>query len=175
MRRRTVAIGAVVLGGAALLLFCCTGRGDRPADAPANPTDTPPKTETPPATAGSSTDAAAPTSALVAPTSSTGASPAPSASASASSGEARSVSAGVRIAETVQDADPHDLELLADIERNLKRDPPPEIHALIAARKRGASRDELTRSIRTLPDLRMRVFALRWLDRAMPAADAGAR
>jgi hypothetical protein len=77
------------------------------------------------------------------------------------------------IAETVQAADPRDLELLAAIERDLRRDPPPEIHALIAARKRGATRDELTRDIRTLPDLRLRALALRWLKTVAPAADAG--
>ena len=178
MRRRTLVIGSVVLGGAALVLFCCTGHGDRPANAPAEsaPAATtaavtaPPPSPTPGDSAGSTATAALangptePGDAGAPPPSDAGATPASS---------ARPGGPGALIAETVNTADPRDLELLAAIERDTRRDPPAQIHALIAARKRGATRDELTRDIRTLPDLRLRALALRWLDSVAPKPAAG--
>jgi len=178
MRRRTLAIGAIVLAGAALLLFCCTGHGERTASAPlpassAGPTSTDVPPAPPGAVGGGSSNAVAlsapnaSTSATVEPTPADSQNPAPSPSPSAGP--------GAQIAHAVQASDPRDLELLASIERELKRDPPREIHALIAARHRGASRDEITRDIRALPELGLRVLAFRWLDVVMPSADAGAR
>ena len=122
---------------------------------------------------GASSEAAA----FAAPNASAGAAarPTPTDSASAPSSPPPSAGAGAQIAHAVQASDPRDLELLASVERELKRDPPPEVHALVAARKRGAQRDELTRSIRALPDLGLRVLAFRWLDAVLPSADAGAR
>jgi hypothetical protein len=68
----------------------------------------------------------------------------------------------------VKTSDPPDLDLLGSIERELHRDPPPEIHALLASRRAGANRDELTKKIQALRDLQLRVLAFRWLDRVMP-------
>lgn len=163
MRRRTLAIGVVLLGGAALLLFCCAGRDERGASAPAAATDTP---------------AAADTLQLAAPagTASAVATPAvPSSATGAASALAPPAGPGARIASAVQTSDPRDLELLANIERELKRDPPTEVHAIIAARKRGASRAELASMIAALPDLGLRALTFRWLDRVLPSADAGTR
>lgn len=80
---------------------------------------------------------------------------------------------GARIASAVQTSDPRDLELLASVERELKRDPPREVHAIVAARKRGASRAELASMIAALPDLGLRALTFRWLDTVLPSADAG--
>jgi len=178
MRRRTLALGAIVLAGAALLLFCCTGHGDRTASAPPPASSAAPAaTEMPPLPPEGAPGATSDAAALDAPNASAGAAarPTPTASASAPSSPPPSAGAGAQIAHAVQANDPRDLELLASIERELKRDPPPEVHALVAARKRGAQRDELTRSIRALPELGLRVLAFRWLDAVMPSADAGAR
>src|SRR5689334_24708424 len=160
MRQRTLVIGSVVLAGATLVLFCCGG-GQREASSPVSGTQpvTSPSdagTEAPAATSPAATPSAV--SSEAAPAAST---PAPS--------------PGARIAQTLSASDPRDLKLLAGIERELHRDPPPKIHALIAARKRGASRDELVRSIQSLADMPLRALAFRWLDEVAPAADAGAR
>jgi hypothetical protein len=96
----------------------------------------------------------------------------PSATAS---GGAPPAGPGARIAAAVQTSDPRDLELLANIERELRRDPPNEVHAIVAARKRGASRAELASMIGALPDLGLRALTFRWLDTVLPGADAGAR
>lgn len=180
MRRRTLAIGAIVLGGAALLLFCCAGRDERNATAPvpsaavaAVPTETTPSAVPPFAAPGAATNEPVtppPSSASAEATTS-----APSIASGSSSAVAPQAGPGARIASAVQTSDPRDLELLASIERELKRDPPNEVHAIIAARKRGAERAELTRMIGALPDLGLRALAFRWLDRVAPAADAGAR
>jgi hypothetical protein len=168
MRKRTLVIGSVVLSGAALLLFCCGGSQPE-ASAPSADSAAP-------GSSGPATSAAAPASApppvessAVSPDGVAQAEAAPSASAPASTG------AGSRIAQAVSASDPRDMKLLAGIERELKLDPPPEVHALIAARKRGAGREELTRGIQRLGDMRVRVLAFRWLDDVAPGADAGTR
>jgi hypothetical protein len=160
MRRRTLVIGSVVLAGATLVLFCCGG-GQHEANAP---------------TAGIEPARAAPDAGAEAPAAAT---PPPAATPSAVSSEVAPaastppLSPGARIAQTLSASDPRDLKLLAGIERELHRDPPPEIHALIAARKRGAGRDELVRSIQSVADMPLRALAFRWLDEVAPAADAG--
>jgi hypothetical protein len=177
MRRRTLAVGAVVLGGAALVLFCCAGHGDRPATTPAERSPSAAETGTqapsPAPTAASAGNSASAALAAGSTEPDGAAAPGPSDAGTPTTSSARPAGPGALIAETVHAADARDLELLAAIERDLKRDPPPEIHALITARKRGASRDALTRDIRALPDLRLRVLAMRWLDAVAPA-DAGA-
>lgn len=178
MRRRTLVIGSVVLGGAALVLFCCTGRGDRPPSVPAGsaaPATTTAATASPPPPTPSETAASTATGALANGGTEPGdaSAPLPGDAGATPTSSSRPSGPGALIAETVSAADPRDLELLAAIERDMRRDPPPEIHALIAARKRGATRDELTRDIRTLPDLRLRALALRWLDSVAPKPDAG--
>jgi len=162
MRRRTLVIGSVVLAGATLVLFCCGG-GQREAGSPVAGTQ--PTTSAP----GDGTGAPAATGPTPAPT------PGAVSSEAAPAASTSAPSPGARIAQTLSTSDPRDLKLLAGIERELHRDPPPEIHALIAARKRGAGRDELARTIQSLGDMPLRALAFRWLDEVAPAADAGAR
>lgn len=63
-----------------------------------------------------------------------------------------------------------ELALLASIERELKREPPPEVHALIAEYRRGADRATLVSRVqREFPkDLQLRVTTLRWIDEVRP-------
>jgi hypothetical protein len=66
--------------------------------------------------------------------------------------------------------DPRELPLLADIERELKRDPPAEVHALLAEYRRGADRATLIDHVQSRfpKDLPLRVLALRWIDKVRP-------
>jgi hypothetical protein len=178
MRRRTLAIGAVLLGGAALLLFCCAGRDERGAVAPTAARDVPAeaRSATPPAAGASPTEGGTTTpAATAADTASGAATNAPPTSASGGAAGSKPAGPGARIAGAVQTSDPRDLELLANIERELKRDPPNEVHAIIAARKRGASRTELASRIAALPDLGLRALTFRWLDTVTSDTDAGTR
>ena len=63
-----------------------------------------------------------------------------------------------------------ELALLASIERELKREPPPEVHALLAEYRGGADRATLVSRVqRDFPkDLRLRVTTLRWIDEVRP-------
>jgi hypothetical protein len=78
--------------------------------------------------------------------------------------------------------DPKDRAFVRRIEREFKRDPPIEVDVMIARRKQGATRDELTRLARELPDRELRGLALWWVAihfagsgaRAKPAAPASA-
>jgi hypothetical protein len=69
--------------------------------------------------------------------------------------------------------DSRELPLLATIERELKRAPPPEVHTLLAEYRRGADRAALIEHVqRNFPgDLSLRVVVLRWIDDVRP--DAG--
>ena len=60
--------------------------------------------------------------------------------------------------------------LLARIERELKRDPPASVHALIRLREGGASRRELMSRAAELPanDVALRVIVQRWIDEVAP-------
>jgi hypothetical protein len=64
----------------------------------------------------------------------------------------------------------HEVALLASIERDLKREPPPEVHALLGKYRRGADRATLLSSVQhELPnDLALRVTVLRWIDQVRP-------
>jgi hypothetical protein len=156
MRRRTLVVGVVLLAGAGLVLFCCGGSERRASDATgASPTA---PVGTPPAAPAASEAAPLPPSAHASTAAATSSGGAPGAKSSA----------GARIAQAVSGSDPRDLELLASIERELHRDPPPEVHALVAERKRGATREELARAVQRLPDLELRVLAQRWLDKVAP-------
>jgi hypothetical protein len=66
-----------------------------------------------------------------------------------------------------------ELPLLASIERELQRTPPPEVHALLAEYRSGAGRAALLEHVRrSFPgDLSLRVVVLRWIDEVRP--DAG--
>lgn len=72
-----------------------------------------------------------------------------------------------------------ELALLASIERELRREPPPEVHALLGDYRRGADRDHLVARVRRdFPnDLALRVTTLRWIDDVRPGAEphTGAR
>ena len=164
MRRRTLVIAVVLLGGATLVLFCCGG-SDRHAS---NATETPAPNAAPVAPSPASSAATL----VPEPAPSASAAPAASGAASAVAGTEPAPSSGppggARIVDAVKSSDPRDPELLASIERELKRDPPPAVHALVAARKRGASRAELASAIRELPELELRVLAERWLDKVAP-------
>ncbi len=63
-----------------------------------------------------------------------------------------------------------EIALLASIERDLKREPPPEVHALLGEYRRGADRATLVTSVqREFPnDLALRVTVLRWIDQVRP-------
>jgi len=63
-----------------------------------------------------------------------------------------------------------ELALLASIERDLEREPPPEVHALLDEYRRGADRSTLVARVqRDFPnDLRLRVTVLRWIDQVRP-------
>jgi hypothetical protein len=60
--------------------------------------------------------------------------------------------------------------LLASIERDLKREAPPEVHVLLGEYRRGADRATLIAHVhRELPkDLPLRVTVLRWIDQVRP-------
>ena len=61
-------------------------------------------------------------------------------------------------------------QLRENIERDLKREPPPEVHALLGEYRRGADRASLLASVqREFPnDLALRVTVLRWIDQVRP-------
>jgi hypothetical protein len=63
-----------------------------------------------------------------------------------------------------------ELSLLATIERDLKREAPPEVHALLSQYRRGADRSTLLAHVhRNLgTDLPLRVTVLRWIDEVRP-------
>jgi len=61
--------------------------------------------------------------------------------------------------------DAHDLTLYSQIERELRRDVPKEVHDLVASKKRGATREQLTTQIqKTVPNLQLRTLLATWLD-----------
>ena len=174
MRRRTLVIGVVLLGGAALVLFCCGGSDRHSAEVTSAPVPADARPATSAAAEGSAGALApvpgehalvpVPTDAAAKPAASVAAAPAVSGAAAPTA----SGPSGTSIVQAVKGSDPRDLEFLASIERELKRDPPPEAHALVAARKRGASRAELASDIQRLPGLELRVLAERWLDKVLP-------
>lgn len=59
---------------------------------------------------------------------------------------------------------------MARIERELKRDPPASVHALIRLREGGASRSQLMARAAELPgsDVALRVIVQRWIDDVAP-------
>lgn len=64
----------------------------------------------------------------------------------------------------------NELSLLASIERELKREPPAQVHQLLALYRGGADRTQLIDSVqRDFPkDLPLRVTVLRWIDEVRP-------
>lgn len=84
---------------------------------------------------------------------------------------------GVGGGRAIPRVDSRELSLFTDFERELKREPPPEVHGLIAEFRRGVERDELMAYVRQRfpKDLAMRAIALRWIDRVRPAPEGSSR
>jgi len=67
--------------------------------------------------------------------------------------------------------DPHDLTLYSQIERELRRDVPKEVHDLVASKKQGATRAQLTSQIqKTISNLQLRTLLVTWLDDSFGSA-----
>lgn len=77
---------------------------------------------------------------------------------------------GSGVAGLLSRSDPRALALLSSVERELHRDPPAQVHELIARYRGGAGRDQLRAYVREdFPDdLPLRVLGLRWIDSAFP-------
>lgn len=165
-RSRTVLIGVAVAASVAVGLFCCGGTTQREAE----PTGSP----VPPPSAAGSAVAPAPTTTVAV---STPGAPGPSGASPNDAGVnapgSPTPDAGSRSGSTIVSAvattDPHDLSLYSSIERELQREPPVEVRAIVRRRTEGASREELTKLARELPDLQLRVLVLRWVDRVFGA------
>lgn len=171
-----VGFGLVALGalGGALALARCTDGEPRPAESAPDSE----RVEASPAevsTGEPSEEAPAPVGkSVVEPAATDEAEPTSDAVAASASAEAPPVnSGGSTVSRALAASQPADLELLGRIERELRREPPPEIHAMLRRRREGASRDELLGMARALPDLQLRVLGLRWVDEVRPAAGAG--
>jgi hypothetical protein len=80
------------------------------------------------------------------------------------------------VARAMRATDAHDRALLADLERQTKKAPPPAVHTLLGLRRQGASRAELERFIaeQLARDLVVRMLATRWLN-AHTAPHGGAQ
>lgn len=120
-------------------------------------------------------NASAPRSALVDETAAASAAPqavppAPAGSANAPPAASVGNPGTSAIIGAVAQRDPRDLALLARIERELKRDPPASVHALIRLREGGASRSLLMTRAAELPanDVALRVVVQRWIDEVAP-------
>lgn len=176
-RTKTFGIGLLLAAGTALVLWSsCSGSHPEPkaGSDPAAATTTAPPGAVPEAAA---TQGATDPSATARGSAGNGALHDSAAgsppSTDADAGSAPPDGPGASIVRAVSASDPKDLAFLARIERELGKSPPPEVHALVERRKQGASRDELTRRSRELPDLQLRVLALRWVDDVFGGADAG--
>lgn len=182
MTRKSALVGVGVVSvaalGGAIALVRCAGQEREPPETAAGVEPAASVTEAAsadadrgPRTAGKSVAPAAPDASPPEDDSE----PAPSASANALSDAPPSGSAGNSINRALGASHPPDLALLGRIERELHRDPPPEVHAMLRRRAEGASRDELLGMGRALPDLQLRVLVLRWVDEVRPGPNTGAR
>ena len=162
-------MSALSLAAAALLLWRCAAT-ERPAA-------TPPASSRArePSESGLSQVAAPPSHGAETKPAMAPGDPAATSSRPAPSGSAGATSSGAAaIVAAVGQRDPRDLALLSRIERELKRDPPQSVHALLRLRERGATRAELLSSAAQLPagDLPLRVLVLRWIDEVRPDPSA---
>ncbi|HEY3500243.1 MAG TPA: hypothetical protein VGK73_36380 [Polyangiaceae bacterium] len=173
--RALLGFGLVALGALAALARC-TSSEQRPAEtAPRTDTTAPPSEPARAAPTGQPElggKAVAPSPSGADPASPSGGAPKASSPAPLAPAEPSS-EAGSRISRALASSHPADLELLGRIERELHREPPPQVHALLRRRREGATRDELLGLARALPDLQLRVLAVRWVDEVRPPADAG--
>lgn len=179
-----VGIGVVGLGalGVALALARCTDGEPRRVESahPPEPTQLSPADVSPGTAPEIPPDAPHEPGVAPAPGADTDAEPVRDAGAALSPPEDARVAdtPGNSVLRALGASQPADRELLGRIERELHREPPAEVHAMLRRRDQGASRDELLDAARALPDLELRVLALRWVDQVRPAAgassDAGA-
>lgn len=170
--------GVLVLGTFVALARCSSTerppRAAAPANSPSEVTTSEPVAEAPVAV-GKSVAPPAPQSGAATASGAASEPVAPAASGDALTQVRPTSSAGSRIARALAASHPADLELLGRIERELQREPPPEVHAMLRRRSEGASRDELLGMARALPDLQLRLLSLRWVDEVRPTRDTGAR
>jgi hypothetical protein len=171
-------VGLVVLGTFSALARCASNErppvAAAPAIVPSEVRTSEPVAEAPAAVGKSVVPAAPPSGA--APASGEPMEPATAAASGDALTQVRPTSsAGSRIARALAASHPADLELLGRIERELKREPPPEVHAMLRRRSEGATRDELLGMARALPDLQLRLLSLAWVDQVRPTRDSGAR
>lgn len=176
--RGRIVVGTLSLALPVLLLWRCAARPEPPpaaASAVANASTTPPAPPLAAAPAPTPQASAKPTSganddSALAPSSEATPTPSPVASLAAPSPAASSAAAGIIAA--VAHRDPRDLALLSRIERELKRDPPPAVHALIRMRESGASRAQLLAEAdqQLGSDVALRLLVRRWIDETGPGA-----
>lgn len=171
--RGRIAVGMLSLVLPVLLLWRCAARPEaQPAAATTvAPTPGAEGAATPQATAA---QGARPTSgdSALAPTTSASV-PLPVAALAPPSLSASSNTAAPIIAAVAQ-RDPRDLGLLSRIERELERDPPPAVHALIRMRESGASRSQLLAEAdkQLATDVALRLMVRRWIDDVAPGGTA---
>jgi len=164
---RLAALGALSLAVPVLLLWRCAGHSEPPPRAATDET-----TSTAASSPPSALSAAPPASGTVSPAASAETLPpsaTPVASLTAPPPSSPS-SAAAPIIAAVANRDPRDLALLSRIERELKRDPPAAVHALIRLRAAGATRSQLLSELeRQIPqDLALKVLVRRWIDEVAP-------
>lgn len=174
-RTRTYGVGLLLAAGTAIVLWSsCSGARKGPehatSEAATEPESAPATTATSAAVNGASAMATGGAAGGAPHDSAAGKPPASHADA----GSAPPERSGSSIVRAVGTSDPRDLAFLSRIEREPGKDPPPEVHALVERRKRGATREELMRGARELSDLRLRVLALRWVDDVFGTTSAGA-
>lgn len=162
--RVAVAAGLLSLALPVLMLWRCAAHSPRTGSDAATTPDAPPPASPVSAVPAASETASPAASAATPPASST-----PLASVTAPAPSSAS-SAAAPIIAAVANRDPRDLALLSRIERELKRDPPAAVHALIRLRASGATHGQLLSEFdRLIPrDLALRVLVRRWLDEVTP-------
>ena len=175
-RRWRAAVGAVALIGAGVLTRAACAPPPVPAAAPR--ADAAPHSRGPSSSAGDSPAPVVEPTPGVRGTVSGGPADAPADAPLAAAEPATSPSVSARPASAqpstgaVPPMQRQELALLASIERDLGREPPPEVHALLADYRRGADRATLIARVQqSFPgDLPLRVTVLRWIDQVRPAA-----
>lgn len=179
MKRKSALVGFGLVGlgalGVALALARCTDGEPRPPETAAA-SEQPEQTPAEVSTGEASDEAPAPSgNSAVEPVAADDAEPASdTVAATAPSDQPPAAdNAGNTVSRARAASQPADLRLLGRIERELRREPPPEVHAMLRRSNAGASRDELLGLARALPDLQLRVLALRWVDEVRAAPGAG--
>jgi hypothetical protein len=171
--RVVVAAGLLSLALPVLMLWRCAAHSEPSprtgADAATTPDASPPASLVSAVPAASETASPA-ASAATHPSSSTPSTPSTPLATPTAPAPSSASSAAAPIIAAVANGDPRDLALLSRIERELKRDPPAAVHALIRLRASGATHGQLLSELdRLIPrDLALRVLVRRWLDEVRP-------